>query len=76
MDRFNLEESIMSCWNTKDDIELLAETFSNKEMSDNSPIAIMEFKFFLLQCVSRIQTASCKLIRLVGRVRGSSTFHY
>lgn len=29
MDRFDLESCIMSCWNTKDDIELLSESFSN-----------------------------------------------
>lgn len=35
MDRFDLETSIMSCWNTKDDLDLMAESFSNNEMTED-----------------------------------------
>lgn len=35
MDRFDLENAIMSCWGTKEDIELLAESFSNKAMTED-----------------------------------------
>jgi hypothetical protein len=53
MDRFNLEESIMSCWNTKDDIELLAETFSNKEMSEDEIINS-------IQAISNLHEMRCQ----------------
>ena len=32
-DRFDLEENISSCWNTKDDIDLLADSIINKSMT-------------------------------------------
>lgn len=32
MNRFDLEEQIMSCWNTKDDINLLAESLLDSNM--------------------------------------------
>lgn len=35
MDRFDLENSITSCWGTKDDIELLADSISNKNMTED-----------------------------------------
>lgn len=35
MDRFDLEASIMSCWSTKDDVELLAESFSGGDMTED-----------------------------------------
>lgn len=34
-DRFELENNIMSCWNTADDIKLLADQISNKGMSED-----------------------------------------
>ena len=34
-DRFELENNIMSCWNTTDDIKLLADQISNKGMSED-----------------------------------------
>lgn len=38
MDRFNLENSIASCWNTKNDIELLADSFADKNMTEDEII--------------------------------------
>lgn len=35
MDRFDLENDIMSCWNTKEDILLLAESFSEKNITED-----------------------------------------
>lgn len=34
-DRFELENNIMSCWNTADDIKLLADQISNKGISED-----------------------------------------
>lgn len=34
-DRFDLENNIMSCWNTKDDIDLLADAIANKSMTQD-----------------------------------------
>lgn len=33
MDRFDLEQAIMSCWNTADDIRLLSEAVIEQELS-------------------------------------------
>jgi hypothetical protein len=33
MNRFELEEQITACWNTKDDIDLLYETILEKDIS-------------------------------------------
>lgn len=33
MDRFDLEEQIQSCWNTKDDIDLLVDIIESKDMT-------------------------------------------
>lgn len=33
MDRFDLEQAIMSCWNTADDIRLLSEAVLENEIS-------------------------------------------
>lgn len=34
-DRFELENNITSCWNTKDDIDLLLDAISNKGMTED-----------------------------------------
>lgn len=33
MDRLDLEEQIQSCWNTKDDIDLLVDTIDSKGLT-------------------------------------------
>jgi hypothetical protein len=34
MNRFDLEDQIQACWNTKDDIDLLVESITSKRFSE------------------------------------------
>lgn len=35
MDRFDLEEAIMACWSTKEDIKLISESVLEKKLSED-----------------------------------------